>query len=173
MNRRRKMPKEKKEIQGETYCIEGGEFVKLKPFSFQNFIKTNICEDCYDLLIDFAKKFGTDKDVSFKDLVKFLNDNGWDEWDDTLEWLEKRKFIKEINGLEPYKLKTKFYDGKEELIVISIYNKDIGLLNLSTGKCPYGHVDTRRADSITRAELWELLEHFENEEFVKFISTAH
>jgi len=167
------MAKAKKEIQGERYAHGSQEFVKIKPITFQNLIKVHdLCDDIKGLLTDFAIEFGTDKDIPLKNVVSFLEDYEWNDWSENFKWLTTQKFIKEL-GEESYILKTKFFDRKQEVMLISTDPKEMTLLDLSTGKSSYGSVATDKENSITRTELWELLDGFGKEEFAEFFLTAH
>lgn len=167
------MSKAKKEVQGERYAFEGREFVKIKPITFQNLIKANdLCDDLKIVLIEFAREFGIDKDASLQVLVSFLEDHGYVEWNKNFDWLEKQRFVKEVES-KSYKVKTKFWDGNKEIMLISTEPSEMALLDLSTGICWYGTVKTEKGNCITRSELWEFLENFGNEELTKFLSTAH
>jgi len=162
----------KKEIQGEKFTIDGSEFVKVKPFTFRSFIKQSECDDYDSILVNFAREFGVDEDVPAKDLIKFLNDEGWDNWDENIEWLIKHKYIKEINQQAHFTYGTRFHDKKYEVILVST-ESGFALVDLKTGKCPYGEIDGGSKNFVTRKNLWELLEGFEEEEFEKFIDSAH
>jgi len=166
------MAKEKKEIQSEKFSLNGSEYIKLKPFTFRNFIKIKVCEDFDSTLIDFARKFGIDKDVTPAELVKFLDGSGYDDWEENIGRLLKHKFIREVSSQETFKYGTKFWDEKNEVMLIST-GEGIGLLDLKTGKLPYGEGDGGSKNFVTRKNLWEYLDGFEEEEFTKFISTSH
>jgi hypothetical protein len=169
-----KSEKQKKEIQGEKYTYEGKEFVKIKPITFQNLIKVRkLCEDVKTTVTDFAIRFGIDKDVSLKDVIVFMGDCGWDAQDEGLDWFKNNGFIKEIIP-ESYKLMTKFWAGKTEIMLISSEPGIVDVLNLSTGKCHnYGHTEVDMESFITRQELWELFDQPDNKSFTKILSTAH
>ncbi len=164
-------PKSSK-VQREKFYLDGSQYERLKPFNFKIFLNQKGCDDYDSLLIDFAKEFGLEKDVSPKELTKFLDANGVDDWEENIKWLVKHKFIKEVTPSECFAFGVKFYDKKEnELMLISIDN-NFSLLDLKIGNCPYG-LGEKEKSNVSRKDLWDYLGELTEEDFENFLKTAH
>lgn len=157
----------------EKFSCNGYEYVKIKPFSFKSFLEAKACGDYDSVLVAFAKKFGTEKDVSAKELMEFLENDVGDDVGESAEWLEKRGFIREVNPEQSFSFGTKFFDRKREVVLISC-DDDFAILDLKTFRTPYGSSsDHTFKNKITRRELYEYLEGFGDKEFEEFINSAH